>query len=145
MKLELTRAERVVIGQIINIGLNQATLKDHILLEGLYKGLDLENLKMPVATDFVDPDKLELFNQYNEKKISDIEDVEHKKIIQEAMQKTRIEEMKIWTNEEPADAFSLSDTQTDLIKSFFEKDKRPFPREYHKAIIALNEKLYTKK
>lgn len=145
MKLELTNAERVLIGQMINISMNAATLKDHIILEGIYESVDIENLKMPIATDFVKPEEVDLFAQYNGKPISEIPDENHKKIIQEAMQKQRAEEMKMWANDDPGTEVNFSKDQLEMIKKFFEQDKRPFPREYHKAIVALHGKLFEAK
>jgi len=145
MKLDLTNAERVLIGQMINISMNAATLKDHIILEGIYGAVEIETLKMPIATDFVKPEEVDLFAQYNGKPISEIENEEHRKTIQEAMQKQRVEEMKMWANDGPGSEINFSNEQLEMIKKFFEQDKRPFPREYHKAIVALHGKLFEAK
>jgi hypothetical protein len=142
MNLSLTRAERVVISQIVSMGLNNATLKEHLLYDKMYTSIDIENIDVPVASDFVKPEEVELFEKYNKKPISEIEDPDHKKIIQEAMQKQRQEEAKMWANEEEALNFDLSADMVSALKKFFEQDKRPFPREYHQAIVSLNGKLF---
>lgn len=145
MRIELTRAERIVLSQVVNIGLNSATLKDHILLEDIYKNLDTENMKVPIVLDYVSPEDSELFHKYDGKAVSEIEDEGHKKTIQEAMHKQREDEAKMFDNEEQSESFDFSKDQFDMIKRFFETDKRPFRREYHNAIVALHGKLFEAK
>jgi len=145
MNVELTRAERIVLSQAVNIGLNSATLRDHILLEGIYKSLDIENMKVPIVLDYVSPEEAELFHKYDGKAVSEIENEDHKKLIQEAMHKQKADEAKMFDNEEQGESFDLSKDQIDMLKRFFETDKRPFRREYHSAIVALNGKLFEAK
>jgi hypothetical protein len=51
----------------------------------------------------------------------------------------------MFNNEEQGESFDFSKDQVDMIKKFFETDKRPFPREYHNAIVALHGKLFETK
>jgi len=139
--MKLTQAERLVIARIVNIRLDSATLKDHILLEGIYKALRPEEISFKSPLDFVDDDVKSLFEQYDGQPINKIEDEEHKKIISEAIQKAKVEELKIWSNKDEGETVKLTDEQEKVILNFFEKDSRPFPRENHAAIVSLHEKL----
>jgi hypothetical protein len=143
MKLNLTLAERILIGQIVNIRLDSATLRDHILLEGVFKAVDASDIKLPIPPDFVPEEKRELFKQYDNKPVTEIADEEDRKLIQEAIIKARTEEAKIWeeTDDNEVLLLELSSFQLDTIREFFEKDKRPFPKNFHKAILTLSEKL----
>ena len=143
--MKLTRAERLIVSRIINIRLDSATLKDHILLEGIYKSVKPEEVKVRTPLDFVDENQKEFFQQYDGKPINSIENEEHKKIISEAIHKARIEELEIFKNEEEGEEFNLNGEQIGILVDFFEKDKRPFPREYHAAIVSLHGKLATQK
>lgn len=137
----LTKAERLVIGRIVNIRLDSATLKDHILLEGIYKATRPDEVTFKTPLDFVDEDMRTLFEQYDGKPVNSIENEEHKKIITEAIQKARVEEMEVWANEDSGDEVELTGDQIGVILGFFDKDTRPFPRENHAAIVSLHEKL----
>lgn len=141
--MKLTKAERLLIAQIVNIRLDNATLKDHIMLEGIYKATGAEKIRLPIPPDYVDNDEdKKLFQQYDGKQISEIEDQEHKEKLQNAIRQAREDEMKIWSNEGgDEEEVELTDEQIEVIKDFFDKDKRPFPREYHQVIIDLHDKL----
>lgn len=139
--MNLTQAERLVIGRIVNIRLDSATLKDHILLEGIYKATRPDEISMKTPLDFVDDDMRELFEQYDGKPVNSIEDEEHKKIITEAIQKARVEELQVWTNDDEGEEIELTSEQAAIIVNFFDRDSRPFPRENHAAIVSLHEKL----
>lgn len=139
--MNLTQAERIVVARIVNIRLDSATLKDHILLEGIYKAIRPDEVSLKTPLDFVDEDMRPLFEQYDGKPVNDIEDEEHKRIITEAIQKARVEELTMWANEDEGEEIELSSEQAGIVISFFEKDNRPFPRENHAAIVSLHEKL----
>lgn len=143
MKIELTMAERILLSRVINIVIDHATLKEHILLEQIYDLLKLEDVKYPQVTDYIKPEEVELFNTYNGKKIDEIENLEHRKVIGEAMQRQRIEEARIWSNrDENLFETVFSQDQLDLIKRFFEQDKREYDRNTHLAIVSLHKKLF---
>jgi len=139
--MKLTQAERLVITRIVNIRLDSATLKDHILLEGIYKVVQPEKVSLKSPLDFVDDDMKPLFEQYDGQPVNKIENEEHRKIITEAIQRARVEELKIWSNKDEGEKIELTDEQEKVILNFFEKDNRPFPRENHAAIVSLHEKL----
>ena len=105
--MQLTTAERLVVGRIVNIRLDSATLKDHILLEGIYKAIRPDEISMPTPLDFVDDDMRELFEQYDGQPVNSIKDEEHKKIITEAIQKARVEELKVWSNDDEGEEIEL--------------------------------------
>lgn len=146
--MKLTRAERLLIAQIVNIKLDSATLKDHIQLEKIFNATKVSELKMPVPQDFVEKEEdKELFKKYDGIKIADIEDVEEKKIIQNAIKKSKEKEFEIFSNadsEEQLVEVDLSDEDIKVIEEFYNKDKRPFSREFHKVILDLHAKLFTK-
>lgn len=143
MKIELTIAERILLSRVVNIVIDHATLKEHILLEQIYDLLKLDDVKYPQIIDFVKPEEVDLFNIYNGKKIDEIGNEEHKKVISEAMQKQRIEEARIWSNrDENLFETAFSQEQLDLIKRFFEQDKREYDRNTHLAIVSLHKKLF---
>lgn len=141
MRLKLAKAERLLIAQIVNIKLDSATLKDHILLEGIYKAVKPFDIKVPTPPEFVPEDKRNLFAKYENKKISDIEDADDKKVLGEAIAKSREKEMELYTSLEKTEGFDFQDEQIKTLKDFFDKDKRTFPREYHEAIVSLYNKL----
>jgi len=143
--MKLTRAERLIISRIVNIRLDSATLKDHILLEGIYRSVKPDEVKIRSPLDFVDAEQQKLFEQYDGKSINSIENEEHKKLISEAVQRARLEELEIFKNEEEGEDFSLTGEQVGVLTDFFEKDKRPFPREHHAAIVSLHDKLAAQK
>lgn len=142
--MQLTKAERLVVTRIVNIRLDSATLKDHILLEGIYKAVRPEEVSLKTPLDFVDDDMKSLFEQYDGQPVNKIEDEEHKRIITEAIQKARVEELKIWSNKDEGEKVELTDEQEKIILNFFEKDSRPFPRENHAAIVSLHKKFTNK-
>jgi len=139
--MKLTRAERLIITRIVNIRMDSATLKDHIVLEGIYKATKPEEIKIKSMIDYVDGEQKKLFEQYDGKPINSIENEEHKKIISEAIQKARVEELEVFSNKDEGEEIHLVSEQVGVLKDFFDKDKRPFPREYHTAIVSLYEKL----
>jgi len=139
--MKLNQAERLVIVRIVNIQLNSATLKDHILLEGIYKALKPEKISLKTPLDFVDDDMRSLFEQYDGKPVNNIKDEKHRKIITEAIQKARVEELKVWSSKDEGEEVKLTSEQLGIINDFFERDNRPFPRENHAAIVSLHEKL----
>lgn len=146
--MKLTRAERLLIGQIVNVKLDTATLKDHLMLEGIFRAVDPDGIKFPNAPDFVPKDKQELFQSYNGKQIRDIENPEHQKILQKAVMAAKEEESKIWSNEDPEEEqmdIKFKPEQITSLKNFYETDRRPIPRQYHLAIVSLNDKLESKK
>lgn len=146
--MKLTRAERLLIGQIVNIKLDTATLKDHIMLESIFKAADPDGIKYPAPSDFVPEEKKELFQKYENKRVGEIEDKEHQKVLQEAMVKFREVESKIWENEDPEDEWAdvkLNPEQLAVIQNHYDTDRRPFPRQYHGAIVSLNDKLQNMK
>jgi 6-pyruvoyl-tetrahydropterin synthase len=119
-------------------------LKDHILLEGIYKTIAPDEVSLKTPLDFVKEEEKELFEKYDGKPINEIEDEGHKKAITEAIQKARVAELEVFANKEKGKEIDLSEEQVGVVKDFFEKDRRPFPREYHAAIIGLHEKLFGK-
>jgi hypothetical protein len=140
--MKLTRAERLLVGQIVNVKLDSATLKDHIMLEGIYKAVNPDSIDFPYPPQFVDKENEELFNQYEGQKIDSIENEEHKQIIQEAIRKSKEAQSEIWANQGgDEEEIDLSDEQKKTLLDFFEQDKRSWPREYHQAIIDLHGKL----
>lgn len=141
--MKLTKAERLLIAQIVNIRLDNATLKDHIMLEGIYKSTRADQIRLPIPPDYVEKEEdKKLFQQYDGKQISQIEEEEHKQTLQNAIRQAREDEMKIWSNEGgDEEEVELTNEQIEVIKDFFDKDKRPFPREYHQVIIDLHNKL----
>lgn len=141
MQVELAKAERLLVAQIVNIKLDSATLRDHILLEGIFHAVKPFEIKVPMPPDFVEEDKKYLFEEYENKKLSDIEDPEHKAALSEAVRRAKEEEIKLYSNLEETEGIELTHEQMKTLKDFIENDKRPFPREYHEAIISLNSKL----
>lgn len=141
MKLELAKAERLLISQIVNIKLDSATLRDHILLEGIFHAVKPLEIEIPTPPEFVPQDKKSLFEKYENQRVSDIQDEEDKKVISEAIRKSREKEMELYTNLDETDTFELTEEEVRTLKDFFEKDKRPFSRELHEAIISLHNKL----
>lgn len=141
--MKLTRAERLLAAQIVNIKLDNATLKDHIMLEGVYKAAKSDQIRLPVPPDYIeDEEDKKLFKQYDGRQISEIEDKDHKEKLQKAIRQAREDEMKIWSNEGgDEEEVEFTTDQVETLKDFFENDKRPFPREYHQAIIDLHSKL----
>ena len=145
MEIQLTRAERMLLFQIVNVKLDSATLRDHILLERIYNAVDIESIGFPKPADFASEEEAKLFEQYDGVMVNKIENEEHKAIIVEALRKAREKENEIWDNEEDPDfSIKLENDQKAIIKDFFDKDKRTWPRNYHKAIISLNNKLLEK-
>lgn len=140
--MELTKAERVLVSQIVNIKLDEATLKDHIMLEDIYKAVNTGDIKFPNPIDYASKEDEELFSKYDGMKIDDIEDEEHRQKIQEAIRKSKEEQNKIWANEGGDEVeVNFTDDQIKVLKDFFEQDKRSWPREYHKAIYDLHSKI----
>lgn len=140
--MDLTIAERALVSQIVNVRLDNATLKDHIMLEGLYKAVKAEEIKFPNPPDYVSAEDREMFNEYEGMKIDDIENEEHRNKIQEAVKKSKADQNKIWANEGGDEVnIDFSDEQVKTLKDFFEQDKRTWPREYHKAILDLYNKI----
>lgn len=140
--MKLTKAERLMAAQILNTKVEKATLREHIQLEKLFNKLDAENIRLPIPPDYVNDDQQELFSKYENKKVSDIEDENDKQIIQEAMQKSRQDEMKFWANEDEETVdIEFNDEDIKKLFEFFDKDERQFPREYHKVIVDLYNKL----
>jgi hypothetical protein len=146
--MKLSMAERLLRGQIVNVKLNTATLKDHIMLESIFKDADPDSIEYPIPQNFVPDDKQELFQKYENKQIKDIEDEEDKKVLQQAMIESREAEAKIWENKESEDEqvnVKFSPDQLKVLNDFYETDKRPFPRQYHDAIVSLHDKIESKK
>lgn len=146
--MKLSRAERLLIGQIVNIKLEQATLKDHIMLESIFKVVNPDSIEYPKPPDFIPEEKRELFQKYENKRVGEIEDKEDQKMLQEAIMKSREAESAIWENDDPEKEWveiQLKPEQLAILSNFYETDRRPFPRQYHQAIIALNGKLDSKK
>lgn len=146
--MKLTRAERLLIGQIVNIKLETATLKDHLILEGIFKATDPESIEYPNPPQFIPEEKKELFQKYENKRVGEIEDKEDQKILQEAIMKSREAEGKIWENNDPKEEWvdvKLTPDQLAVLQNFYETDKRPMPRQYHQAIVTLNDKMEAKK
>ena len=146
--MKLTRAERLLIGQVVNIKLDGATLKDHLVLEGIFKVVDPDSIEYPAPPNFIPENKKELFQKYENKRISEIEDKEDQKVLQKAIMDSREAESKIWENkdlEEEWVEIRLTPDQMAVLKNFYETDKRPFPRQYHDAIVTLDDKLEAKK
>ena len=144
MELKLTRAERILLFQIVNVKLDMATLRDHLMLEKIYNSIDAEGAQkeLPRAIDFAKEEDKPIFEKYDGIRISDIEDQKEQAIIVEALTKAREKENEIWSNaEDPDFVVKFEDDQIKIINDFFEKDKRTWPRNYHKAIISLHEKL----
>lgn len=140
--MNLTRAERLLVGQIVNVKLDSATLKDHIMLEGIYKAVDPDSIDFPYPPDYVDKDDQWLFTEYEGQKIENIENEEHRQKIQEAVQKAKQSQSEIWANSGGDETeINLSEEQKKTLTDFFEQDKRSWPREYHQAIIDLYNKL----
>lgn len=139
--MKLTQAERLVVSNIVNIRLDKATLKDHILLEGIYKAVRPAEIALKNALDFVKDEEKELFEKYNGMPINNIPDEDHKKLITEAIQMARVEELSIYLNEDEGEEIDLTKEQAAVIEDFFEKDKREFPREQHSAIVGLHDKI----
>jgi len=140
--MKLTVAERALMSQIINIKLDNATLKDHIMLEGIYKAVKADNIEFPMPPDFVDEEDKQIFKDYDGMKIDEIENEEHKQKVQEAVKKSREEQNKIWANRGGNEIeVNLSEAQVAIMRDFFEQDKRTWPRDYHKAILDLHEKI----
>lgn len=146
MKVSLSRPERLLLAQVINVSLNNATLLEHIRLESLITSVDLESIKQPTVMDLVPPENVDLFSKYEGMNLNDIKDENDKKILTEALQRQRVEDMKFWANEDTElKELEVSNEQINLVKKFFDQDKRPFPKEYHKAIVALHGKLFDNK
>lgn len=144
--MKLTIAERLLIGQIVNVKLNSATLREHIRLKAIYDAADPDGTPLPIPIDFVDEEFKDLFEKYNNKRIDDIEDKDHQKILRNAMMKSNEARNKIWLNDDQADFVAkFSDDDIQMLKNFYDNDKRTFPRQYHKAILSLNEKINNKK
>jgi hypothetical protein len=143
MKLELIATERLLVGQIVNIRLDSATLRDHIKLESIFDKVESDKVKIPVPPDYVPEEKKELFKKYENQQINSITDENDKREIQDAIQKARKDEALFWEGEFNPDPkeVEFEDWQLQIVKDFFEKDQRPFPRVYHKAILSLAEKL----
>lgn len=140
--MKLTRAERLVIARIVNIRLDSATLKDHILLEGIYRAIMPDEINLSTPLDFVENENdRELFTKYDGQPVNQIENEDDKKVITEAIQKARMAELEVWANDEKPAEIDLSGEQTRTLKNFFDKDNRPFPREQHAAIVSLHDKL----
>ncbi len=139
--MQLTKAERLVVSRIVNIRLDNATLKDHILLEGIYKAIKPEEVIIKTPLDYVETDQIELFSQYDGEPVNKIENEEHRKIITSAIQQARVEELKMWSNEETPNEVEITDEQAKVLINFIDKDTRPFSREQHAAIVSLHEKL----
>lgn len=141
--MKLTKAERLLIAQIVNIRLDNATLKDHIMLEDIYKATRSDQIRLPVPPDYIENEEdKELFQQYDGQQVSQIEDEKHREKLQKAIRQAREDEMKIWSNEGgDEEEVEVTKEQIEVINDFFEKDKRPFPREYHQVIIDLHNKL----
>lgn len=139
--MKLTRAERLVVSRIVNIRLDSATLRDHILLEGIYKAVKPEEVSLKTALDFVKEEDKVLFEKYQGMSVNEIPEEEDKRIIIEAIQMARVEELKIFSNEEEGEEVDLTKGQAEIISDFFDKDKREFPREHHSAIVALHDKI----
>jgi hypothetical protein len=140
--MNLTKPERMLVSQIVNVKLDNATLKDHIMLEGVYKVVRPEDIRLPVPPDFVSEEDKEIFDKYDGMKIDSIGNEDHKIKIQEAFKKSREEQNKFWANSgEDEVEINFSDEQKKVILDFFEQDKRVWPREYHKAILDLHNKL----
>ena len=78
--MKLTQAERLVVSRIVNIRMDSATLKDHILLEGIYKATRPDEISLKTPLDFVDDEMRPLFEQYDGKPVNSIEDKEHQRI-----------------------------------------------------------------
>ena len=124
--MKLTIAERVLIGQIINVKMSSATLKEHIRLETIFKAVDVENAKLPAAIDYVEEDQKELFKKYDGQQIASIKDKEAAEILQEAMKNSAIDREKIWANEEEADFNAeLSNEDLAILRNFFERAPDP--------------------
>ncbi len=141
MMLELAKAERLLIAQIVNIKLDSATLRDHILLEDIFHAVKPFEIKVPMPPDFVSREDKHLFEKYENKRLAEIEDEDHKKILSEAVRKAKEEETKLYTQLDETEGVEFSHEQIKTLKDFFEHDQRPFPREYHEAIISLHSKL----
>lgn len=139
--MKLTRAERLVVSRIVNIRLDSATLKDHILLEGIYKAVKPGEISLKTALDYVKEEDRVLFEKYEGMPINEIPEEEDKKTITEAIQMARVEELKVFSNEEEGEEVGLTKEQAGIISDFFDKDKRQFPREHHSAIVALHDKI----
>ena len=140
--MKLTRAERLVVARIVNIRLDSATLKDHILLEGIYRAIMPEEINMSSPLDFVESEEdKKLFEKYDGKPVNQIEDEDHKQKVTEAIQKARAAELAVWANDEDGVEMNLNGEQIKTLKNFFDKDNRPFPREQHAAIVSLHDKL----
>ena len=144
--MKLTEAERILVGQIVNIKMEEATLREHLVLEEVYKLVDVDKIKYPVPPHFVPEEHQGLFKEYEGKKIADIEDEEAKAILQTAVRDSQAAEQKLWKNEqENLSDVNLNKEQVAALKRFYDKDQRPFPRHYHEAILSLHNKLESKK
>lgn len=140
--MKLTRAERLLVGQIVNVKLDSATLKDHIMLEGIYKAANPDDIDFPYPYHFLNKEDINLFDQYEGQKIDDIENEEDRQKIRNAIQKSKESQSEIWANQGgDEEEIDLSDEQKKTLLDFFEQDKRSWPREYHQAIIDLHGKL----
>jgi hypothetical protein len=140
--MKLTRAERLVIARIVNVKMSESlTLKDHILLEQIWKVTRPEEVSLRVPIDFVKEDEKDLFAKYDGQAINSIENEEHKRIISEAVQRARILEVEVFSNKDEGEEIQLTNEHIRILKEFYDKDKRPFPKEYHVAILGLHEKL----
>lgn len=142
--MKLTEPERLLIAHIINLKLDNSTLKEHILLERIYKKVNPDEIKLPSILDLVENEtQRELIEKYDGVKIGDIEDKEHRLIIQDLMKRLKESELKFWSNQEKDNILNvdLTKEEVNLINNIIEVDKRPFPREFHKVIIDLVNKL----
>jgi hypothetical protein len=144
--MKLTTAERMLIGQIVNIKLNSATLREHIRLEAIFKEAKVDEVKLPFPQDFVSDEQKELFDKYNNMRVDEIKDEKDQIVIKEAIIKSNQEREKVWTNTDGNDMnINLTNEDIDILKGFFNSDQRKFPKDYHTAILSLHKKLEDKK
>lgn len=140
--MKLNKAERFLIGQIVNIKMGSASLRDHIRLEKIFKAADPDSIILSTPEDFVPADKKELFAKYDGKDLKEIEDKDDQAVLRDAILKTNEERAKVWNDESEGDFEAKFSTEDIIIlKDFYEKDQRTFPKQYHAAILTLSNKL----
>jgi len=148
MKVKLTAAERILIANIVGFQLERASLKEHLMLDSVYEKIDVENIPIPTPLDFLEnKDDAILFEKYNNKPISEIEDEHEREIVKNALDASKDAEQRIYENNQKEETLEvgLDDDEVDVLNTFFDKDKRPFSRQFHQAIVDLHKKLKSKK
>jgi len=140
--MNLTIAERLLIGQIVNVRLNSASLGEHIKLESIYKTVDPDSVSLPFPLDYVNEEQKLLFEKYDRMQIDDIENKDHQEILRNAMIKSNEERNRIWNNGDKSNfEVNLTKDEIVILKEFYDSDKRTFPKQYHKAILSLYGKI----